>query len=117
MNTGPSQALGPVLFPVRAMSKLKAMPSRFGGMRPRVAAMPKVADRFYQSPEWAAARSRQPNKWCAICGSTKRLILDHKVERKDGGADFDPQNLEWLCQSHHNTKTADAKARRARGGR
>lgn len=99
------------------MGKLKAMPPRVAGMAPRVRAMPKVADRFYQSPEWAEARRLQPNKWCAICGSTKRLILDHKVERKDGGADLDPSNLEWLCQSHHNTKTAEVKARRARGGR
>lgn len=99
------------------MARLKSMPSRLGVLPSRVKAMPKVADRFYQSAEWAEARKRQPNKWCAICGATKRLILDHKVERKDGGADLDPSNLEWLCLSHHNTKTAEAKARRARGGR
>ncbi|WP_423804552.1 HNH endonuclease [Novosphingobium lindaniclasticum] len=44
-------------------------------------------------------------------------MLDHKQERKDGGADLDPANLEWLCQPHHNRKTAEARARRARGGR
>lgn len=99
------------------MGKLKAMPPRVGGLPPRVAAMPKLADRFYQSPEWAEARRRQPDRWCAVCGTTKRLILDHKVERKDGGADLDPANLEWLCQPCHNRKTAAARARRARGGR
>lgn len=99
------------------MGRLKSIPSRLGALPPRVAAMPKMADSFYQSPEWAAARKAQPNKWCAVCGSTKRLILDHKHERKDGGADLDPANLEWLCQPCHNRKTAEAKARRARGGR
>lgn len=99
------------------MGRLKSMPARLGALPSRVKAMPKVADRFYHSAEWAEARRRQPNKWCAVCGSTKRLILDHKVERKDGGADLDPANLEWLCQPCHNTKTAEAKAKRARGGR
>jgi len=79
--------------------------------------MPKQAESFYKSPEWAQARRDQPNKWCVVCGVTQRLILDHKVERKDGGADLDPANLEWLCLPCHNRKTAQAKAKRARGGR
>ena len=99
------------------MGRLKALPPRLGALPPRVAARPKVADQFYQSPEWAQARREQPCKWCAVCGSRQRLILDHIVERKDGGADFDPNNLQWLCHPHHNAKTAEAKAKRSRGGR
>jgi hypothetical protein len=47
--------------------------------------------------------------------SGERLILDHVRERKDGGADLDPANTEWLTFSEHQAKTAKAKARRARG--
>jgi 5-methylcytosine-specific restriction endonuclease McrA len=43
------------------------------------------------------------------------VIADHIVERKDGGADLDPNNIELLCHAHHQKKTALARARRARG--
>jgi len=79
---------------------------------PLVRSGPKRADRFYQSAEWKAARARQPDKWCVVCGSTKRLVLDHKDERRDGGADLDPTNLQWLCHTHHQAKTAQAKRER-----
>lgn len=99
------------------MGRLKAMPPRVAAMPPRVAAMPKIADPFYLSAEWRAARARQGDKWCAVCGSTRRLVLDHKHERKDGGADLDPANLEWLCHAHHQAKTARARSARASGRR
>jgi len=108
------------------MGRLKSMPSRLGALPPRVAAMPKVADSFYQSPEWKDYRARhrawtiqrQGGVWCIICGSTHRLILDHREERKDGGADLPPfDQMDWYCAGHHNAKTAAARARRARGGR
>jgi len=97
------------------MGRLKALPPRIGTLPPRVAAMPKVADPFYQSREWSEARRRQPDKWCVVCGSRSRLVLDHKVERKDGGADLDPANLQWLCHAHHQAKTSAERAKRARG--
>lgn len=87
-------------------------------MPPKLAAAPKMAEPFYQSREWHATKAlkrAEGNVWCARCGSTERLILDHIVERKDGGPDFDPSNLEWLCHAHHQAKTAAARARRARG--
>lgn len=94
------------------------MPGRLGSMPTKLAPMPKRAESFYQSPEWEAtkrAKRAQGPAFCRVCGSTKRLILDHIVERKDGGADFDLSNLEWLCTPHHNAKTARARAARASG--
>ncbi len=99
------------------MGRLKALAPLTGGLAPLVRGPRKIADPFYQSREWAEARRRQPDRWCAVCGSTRRLVLDHKVERKDGGANLDQANLEWLCHACHQAKTARARAKRATGGR
>lgn len=83
--------------------------------------MPKVAERFYASPQWrglVAAIKRERGNWCQRCGAGgkgARIIGDHVVERKDGGAELDPANVELLCLPCHNTKTAAEKARRAMG--
>jgi len=101
------------------MGRLKAMPSRLSAPAPKLRAAPKVAEHFYQSKEWLAlkaAKRRLGRVWCVMCGSADRLILDHVVERKDGGDDLDIGNTQWLCNTHHQQKTAAAKARRARGG-
>jgi len=100
------------------MGKLGTMPSRLGKMPVRLAAMPKVAEAFYQSGAWrslVARIKRERGAWCERCGSTKRVIADHIVERKDGGADLDPRNIELLCFDHHAQKTARARADRAAG--
>ncbi|WP_047004963.1 hypothetical protein [Aurantiacibacter luteus] len=90
-----------------------------------MAALPKVAERFYQSKAWldyrrrhaAWTRARLGGLWCCQCGGTRRLILDHRVERKDGGPDFPPfEQADWYCGGCHNRKTAQARAARARGG-
>lgn len=94
------------------------MPSRLGGMPAKVAAAPKVAEPFYQSRAWRsliASIKRERGNWCERCGSTHRVIGDHIVELKDGGAPLDPSNIELLCQAHHNAKTAKARATRAKG--
>jgi len=79
---------------------------------------PKTAESFYLSPEWrqlVARIRRERGAWCQRCGSNHRLIGDHIVERKDGGADLDPDNIELLCHRCHQRKTAQAQAKRARG--
>lgn len=79
---------------------------------------PKVAESFYSSKEWrqlVARIKRERGKWCQRCGSTHRVIGDHIVERRDGGADLDASNIELLCFGCHQRKTAAARARRARG--
>jgi len=80
--------------------------------------MPKVADRFYLSREWTqlVARRRLDPDYAAALGRAKpgeRLVLDHVRERKDGGADLDPANTQWLTHSEHQRKTARERAKRA----
>lgn len=102
------------------MGKLKAMAARVGGLVPRIGMAPKTADPFYQSQEWralmATIRSRRGNR-CEVpgCGSTNRVIGDHIVEIKDGGAPLDERNVRLLCHAHHQGKTAEARRLRARG--
>jgi len=103
------------------MGRLTAMPGRIGAMAPKVRAAPKVAESFYQSREWRALVARvklERGAFCQRCGSGGRLIADHVVERKDGGAELDPGNIELLCAAKcHPAKTARARAERARGER
>jgi 5-methylcytosine-specific restriction protein A len=49
---------------------------------------------------------------CGASGSTNRLIADHIVERRDGGALTDLRNGMALCDPCHTRKTAAARARR-----
>lgn len=102
------------------MGRLKALGARVGSMPAKVRAAPKVAEGFYSSPAWRALvadRKRDPDYHLARQRARKgeRLILDHKIERKDGGADLDPTNTEWLTFSEHQAKTAKARAARAQG--
>lgn len=100
------------------MGRLSNIKPLVGSLPPRIALAPKLADRFYQSPEWrdlVRSIKQMRGAFCERCGSTNRIIADHIVERKDGGADLDPSNIELLCSPCHNRKTAQARARRARG--
>lgn len=102
------------------MRRLRSLGSRLSSAPPRIAQAPKVADRFYQSPEWLALRARRKldGDYFAALRRRKpgeRVILDHIVERRDGGADLDPANTEWLTNGEHQAKTARVKAERARG--
>lgn len=107
------------------MGRLKGLGARLSPMSAKVRAMPKVAESFYTSAEWRAYRAahrawtivKQGGVWCCKCGSTKRLTLDHRKERKDGGADFPPyEEADWYCAGCHGRKTAQERARRAGGG-
>jgi 5-methylcytosine-specific restriction protein A len=102
------------------MGRLKAIGSRVGSMPAKVRAAPKGVERFYSSAAWrdlVRDRKRDPDYALARQRAKpgERMILDHKVERKDGGADLDPANTEWLTFSEHQAKTAKARAARARG--
>ncbi|MFZ5745265.1 MAG: HNH endonuclease signature motif containing protein [Pseudomonadota bacterium] len=113
------------------MGRLSAMPPRLAPLGRRVGFLPKVAEQFYSSPEWRAlklARSckakcnrgpscRNPD-WHdakARAKPSESLVLDHIKERRDGGADLDPANTQWLTFSEHQAKTARARKERAHG--
>lgn len=100
------------------MGRLSNIKPSLHRLAPRVAALPKMADSFYHSPEWRQLVrdiKQERGAWCQRCGSTNRLIGDHIVELKDGGAALDKSNVELLCFMHHQQKTAQARAARARG--
>jgi 5-methylcytosine-specific restriction endonuclease McrA len=119
---------------------LRSIPPRLS--RPalsRLQSRPKVAESFYKTDRWralVASIKAERGRRCEACGKTRepdgspvKLILDHIIERRDGGADYDRGNLQLLCTAvggngrpHaggtlggcHNRKTARAKAERSR---
>lgn len=101
------------------MSRLRSIPSRLAAAPARLRAAPKVAESFYQSKAWRSLvtrRKRDPDYIAALLRARGgRVILDHIDERKDGGADLDPLNTQWLTMPEHAAKTAKARAKRASG--
>ena len=69
----------------------------------------KVVESFYSTSQWketAAAVRRRDGYKCVKCGASDGwLPVDHIVERKDGGSDYDPSNLQTVCNSCHKKKT------------
>lgn len=71
--------------------------------------------RFYHGTRWQKLRrtflARHP--LCEVCLRANRIesakIVDHIKEIADGGARYDADNLQALCQSCHNKKTATEK--------
>ena len=76
---------------------------------------------FYQSARWRAVRAAflREHPMCCLCAAFGRVVVavvvDHVVPVKDGGARFDTGNLQALCISDHNAKSARETARRRRG--
>lgn len=81
-------------------------------------------DPFYQSQAWKSTRKafiagqttlpngmRVSNTLCIECFLkgviTPMYVVDHKVRIKDGGDRTDLNNLQSLCESHHNSKSAN----------
>lgn len=67
---------------------------------------------FYRSGHWRSVRWAYlcEHPLCAICLGHERYVpatvVDHIVPIKDGGDRFDTANLQSLCVSCHNRKTA-----------
>ena len=73
--------------------------------------------KIYHSTRWKKLRNRQLSKepLCvnfAVCGN-HASIADHIVEIKDSGEPFSINNLQSMCQSCHNSKSAQERANRA----
>lgn len=72
---------------------------------------------FYQSREWRRVRAAflREHPLCAACEARGRVVpavvADHVQPLKDGGLRFDWANLQALCVSCHNRKTAGETAR------
>lgn len=78
-------------------------------------------DMFYVSTAWVKVREfilrREP--LCRSCAYAGRIIpatvVDHITPRRKGGAALDEENLQPLCISCHNSKSA--REQRAANGR
>ena len=116
----PKAAQRCVAFLRLGMGKLTNLKPRVGALPDRVKLAPKVPDPFYLSKEWknlCAILARVRPKTCARQGCESRVrIWNHIVERRDGGAALDPDNIEGLCFRHHQQHTAAARAKRAQRG-
>ncbi len=95
-------------------------------LKPRVAEIsirtakppPKVAEAFYSSAEWIALRDRvrrEAGGRCQVPGCGRvggRMIVDHIVELKDGGAPLARNNTRLTCFACHTSKTIAERAKR-----
>jgi 5-methylcytosine-specific restriction enzyme A len=88
---------------------------------------PRTANRernLYWSARWRAFRKQQLSKrpLCVMCEAETppRYVLatelDHKTPVAQGGAVFDPRNVQGLCKHHHSQKTLQERSSN-RGGR
>ena len=71
---------------------------------------------IYNSTRWRKVRThilKRDGGICQMCGrSEKSMIVDHIKEIKDGGEPYSYDNLQTLCKSCHNIKTAREVANR-----
>jgi HNH endonuclease len=69
-----------------------------------------------ETPEWRRIRKRvlaRDHSACRKCGRPASDV-DHRVELMDGGAPYDPENLQALCADCHGAKSSESRYRRAR---
>lgn len=72
-------------------------------------------DPFYWSSRWRKVRRMQldAEPFCAYClkqgRTTEARVVDHIQSRYSGGSDFDPDNLQSLCDFHHNQKSSSER--------
>ena len=89
----------------------------------RVKPQPKQADAELQTSahrKWrdiVLARAGHRCEWVEQgrrCTAVTNLVADHVIERKDGGALYDPANGQCLCTRHNTLKGIRARAARAK---
>jgi 5-methylcytosine-specific restriction endonuclease McrA len=75
---------------------------------------------IYSSQRWVNLRNQfiRHNPLCAHCElqglNTPAYMVDHIKEIEDGGAVYDVDNLQSLCNPCHNTKTGKEVKKRSR---
>ena len=73
---------------------------------------------IYKTARWKRTRKAKLilNPVCEMCDhhgmSRRATVVDHIIEIKDGGDTFDFDNLQSLCDMHHNKKTGKEKKKR-----
>jgi 5-methylcytosine-specific restriction enzyme A len=97
--------------------KIPMIKARIPTLTSRVPRQEKQADSFYTSPEWraliAAIKEQRGNQCADVGPHSGRILGDHIVEIKDGGALLDPANIMLRCAGCHNRKTGRERAKRA----
>jgi 5-methylcytosine-specific restriction protein A len=96
----------------------KARYERTSKQRRRQDATQARLDVFYNGANWKRVRDAHKAleplcRHCAAQGIIKAGdMVDHIQERRDGGADYDHNNLQTLCNSCHAIKTQAERMRR-----
>lgn len=69
-------------------------------------ANPSANSRALNGRQRATIRARQLHRepQCRVCGATENLEADHVIAIADGGAVWDPDNWQTLCERHHAAK-------------
>ena len=74
--------------------------------------------RFYRTSTWRKLREAYitEHPLCELCSQLGRItvgtVVDHIIERRDGGHDTDKDNLQTLCNRCHTVKTNEERKRR-----
>ena len=85
---------------------------------------------FYHSTQWKALREQHrqghtevngyllSNRYCVECYRESKMrlpgsVCDHIIQREEGGKD-ELSNLQTLCSTHHNAKSAKEKNQKYR---
>jgi 5-methylcytosine-specific restriction protein A len=80
----------------------------------------KYVDPFYLSPAWRSFRPsilRRDGGRCTwvengVRCARRAVVVDHIIARRDGGADFDPNNCRSLCRLHDNRRHGEKGGKR-----
>lgn len=78
--------------------------------------------RVYSLAAWRRARAEvlAANPCCTRCRAEGRLVpateVDHVIPISKGGAWFDPDNLDPICESHHAKKTREDEGKTVNWG-
>ena len=71
--------------------------------------------RFYSTARWKRVRKValvRDSGLCQICLTTNAEMVDHIIEVKDGGEQYNLENLQSLCNRCHAIKTKTEESKR-----
>jgi len=107
------------------MAKLRTLGPLVRALDTRTAKLPpRQRDPFYETPEFRAWRTQVVARAdgqceamvnghrCTNASPDHRMYADHVIEIRDGGARLDLTNGQCLCHTHHEIKSAAARAQR-----